>query len=49
MGASRRRWLYRSTLAKVAYSTATTERYGPRRWMTSNLNGPLIVFAKALS
>jgi len=37
--------LNQSTHSSVAYSTASKLRHGPRRWMTSALNRPLIVVA----
>jgi len=49
MGSSRRRVLNQSTHSRVAHSTASKLRQGPRRWMTSALQRPLIVSAKALS
>lgn len=49
MGSSRRRLLNQLTLSRVAYSTASKLRHGPRRWMTSALNRPLIVSASALA
>lgn len=35
---SRRWWLNRTTHSRVANSTASKLRHGPRRWMTSALN-----------
>jgi hypothetical protein len=35
MGSSNRRWLNQSTHSSVAYSTASNDRHGPRRWITS--------------
>jgi len=32
----------------MAYSTASRDRRGPRRWITSALNKPLIISARAL-
>ena len=49
IGSSRRRLLNQSTHSSAAYSTASKLRQGPRRWMTSALNRPLIVSARALS
>ena len=49
MGSSRRRVLNQSTHSRVANSTASKERHGPRRWITSALKRPLIVSARALS
>jgi hypothetical protein len=49
MGSSRRRVLNQSTHARVANSTASNERHGLRRWITSVLNRPMIVSARALS
>lgn len=43
MGANRRRLVNQS---RVAYATAPNLRHGPRRWMISALNRPLIVLAK---
>ena len=37
MGSSSRRLLNQSTHASVANSTASNDRHGPRRWMTSAL------------
>ena len=42
MGPSRRRLLNESTPSRAAYSTASKLRQGPRRWMSSALNRPLI-------
>jgi|GEM_PF-5706336 len=36
-GSSRRRLLNQSTHSSVAYSPASNERHGPRRWMTAGL------------
>ena len=44
-----RRVLNQSTHSRVANSTASKERHGPRRWITSALKRPLIVSARALS
>ncbi len=49
IGSSRRVWLNQSTHSRVANSTASRLRHGPRRWITSALNKPLIVSARALS
>ena len=49
IGSSRRRLLNQSTHSRVANSTAAMLRHKPRRWMTSALNRPLIVSARALS
>ena len=49
MGSNRRRVLNQSTHSRVAYSTVSKLRQSPRRWMTSALNRPLIVSARALS
>ena len=49
MGSSRRRLLNQSTHSKVAYSTASRLRQGPRRQITSALYSPLMVSAIALS
>src|SRR5215211_1721341 len=49
MGSSSRRWLNPSTHSSVANSTASRDRHGPRRWITSALSRPLIVSASALS
>ena len=48
MGARRRRLLYQSTHSRVAYSTASKERQGPRLWIASAVNRPLIASARAL-
>src|SRR3954468_14779113 len=48
MGSSSRRWLNQSTHSSVANSTASKDRHGPRRWITSALSRPLIVSASAL-
>ena len=45
---SRRRVLNQLTHSRVAISTASRLRYGPVRWMTSVLNGPITVSARAL-
>jgi len=37
MGSSSRRLLNQSTHSNVANSTASNDRHGPRRWMTSAL------------
>ena len=37
MGPRIRRWLNQSTHSRVAYSTASKDRHGPRRWITSAL------------
>jgi hypothetical protein len=39
---SSRRWLNQSTQARVAYSTSSSFRQGPRRWITSVLYNPMI-------
>jgi DNA modification methylase len=44
-----RRLLNQSTHSRVANSTASRLRHGPRRWTTSALQRPLIVSARALS
>lgn len=49
MGFSSRRILNQSTHSKVAYSTASKLRHGPRRCVISASNSPLIVIASALS
>src|SRR5919202_5847639 len=49
IGSRRRRLLYQSTHSKVANSTASMLRHGPRRRITSVANRPLIVSASALS
>ena len=49
MGSSRQRVLNKSTHSRVTNSTASKERYGPRRWITSALKRSLIVSARALS
>src|SRR4249920_2416464 len=49
IGSSSRRLLNQSTHSSVAYSTASNDRHGPRRWMTSVLNRPITVSASALS
>src|SRR3954466_4809850 len=49
MDSSRRRLLYQSTHSRVANSTASNERHGPRRWITSVLTSPITVSASALS
>src|ERR671910_1212647 len=49
IGSSRRRLLNQSTHSRVASSMASKLRHGPRRWITSALNKPLIVSARALS
>lgn len=49
MGSSRRRVLNQSTHSRVANSTASKDRHGPRRRITSALNRPLIVSARVLS
>lgn len=46
---SNRRLLNQSTHSRVAYSTASIFRHGPRGHMTSVLNRPLIVSASTLS
>jgi hypothetical protein len=43
IGSNSRRSLNQSTLTSVAYSTASSDRHGPRRWMTSVLNRPITV------
>src|SRR5919107_3980706 len=45
IGSRRRRLLYQSTHSRVAYSTASRERQGPRRRITSVLNRPLLLDA----
>src|SRR5690349_1656058 len=45
IGSRRRRLLYQSTHSRVANSTASILRHGPRRRITSVLNKPLIVSA----
>ena len=37
IGSSSRRWLNQSTHSRVANSTASNDRHGPRRWITSAL------------
>ena len=49
MGSRRRRLLNQSTHSSVANSTASQVRHGPRRWITSVLNSPITVSARALS
>jgi hypothetical protein len=49
IGSSRRRLLNQSTHSRVANSTVSKLRHGPRLWMTSALNRPLMVSARALS
>jgi hypothetical protein len=46
---SSRRWLNQSTRSSVAYSTSSSRRQGPRRWITSVLYNPMMVSASALS
>jgi hypothetical protein len=46
---SSRRWLNQSTHSRVAYSTSSSWRQGPRRWITSVLYSPMMVSASALS
>ena len=41
--------LNQSTHSRVASSMASKLRHGPRRWITSALNKPLTVSARALS
>src|SRR6478609_9517396 len=48
MGSRRRRWLNQSTHSRVANSTASAWRQGPRRRITSVLNRPMTVSARAL-
>ena len=48
MGSRSRRLLNLSTHSRVANSTASKLRHGPRRWTTSALQRPLIVSASAL-
>src|SRR5215213_10555868 len=45
IGSRRRRLLYQSTHSKVANSTASRLRHGPRRRITSVLNRPLLLDA----
>src|SRR3954471_3044245 len=45
IGSRRRRLLYQSTHSKVANSTASMLRHGPRRRITSVLNKPLLLDA----
>ena len=49
MGSSSRRSLNHSTHSKVANSTAASDRQGPRLRITSVLQRPLMLSAKALS
>src|SRR5687768_8372297 len=49
MDSSRRRLLYQSTHSRVANSTLSKERHGPRRYITSALKRPMTVSARALS
>ena len=49
MGSSKRRVLNQSTHSRVASSTDSGLRDGPRGRMTSVLNGPMTVSASALS
>jgi len=48
MGSKRRRWLNQSTHSRVANSTASAWRQGPRRRITSVLNKPMTVSARAV-
>src|ERR1700712_514142 len=48
MGSSSRRVLYHSTHSRLADSTASKLRQGPRRWVTSALKMALTVSARAL-
>ena len=41
--------LNQSTHSRVAYSTSSTFLHGPLGWMTSVLNSPMMVSARALS
>ncbi len=45
IGSRRRRLLYQSTHSRVANSTASRQRQGPRRRITSVLNRPLLLDA----
>ncbi len=49
MGSRSRRLLNQSTHSRVAYSTLSTVRQGPRLWITSVFYKPLMVSARALS
>lgn len=49
IGSGRRRLSGRSTHSQGAYSTASTLRHGPRRWIASAATRPLIVSARTLS
>src|ERR1043166_9086978 len=49
MGPRRRRLLHQSRPSRVAHSTASTLRQGPRRWIASALWRRLMVLARALS
>ena len=49
MGSSKRRVLNQSAHSRVANPTASKDRHGPHRWITSVSNRPLIVSARALS
>src|SRR3712207_5329335 len=44
-----RRWLNQSTYSRVASSTSSRPRQGPRRWISSVLNRPMWVSASALT
>src|SRR3954452_16570280 len=48
IGSKRRRLLNQSTHSRVANSTASKLRQGPPRWITSVLNKPMTVSARAL-
>ncbi len=49
MGSSSRWLLNQATHCSVASSTASRVFQGPRRWMISALNNPLMVSASALT
>src|SRR5205823_12134326 len=49
IGSRMRRLLNQSTHSRVAYSTASKDFHGPRLWITSALNRPLMVSASASS
>src|SRR5437762_13045847 len=45
IGSRMRRLLNQSTHSRVAYTTASKDFHGPRLWITSALNRPLMVSA----
>ena len=49
IGPKSRRWLNQSTQSRVANSTASRLRQGPRLRITSVLKSPITVSARALS